>query len=66
MKVASLIARRGDEWDCLGCGVDVAELSQKQDALITALGKDGKGKDAIKYDEVVLLTSVGIKKRRKL
>jgi len=66
MKVASLIARKGDEWDCLGCGVDVAELSEKQDALITASGKAGKGKDAIKYDEVVLLTSTGIKKRRKL
>jgi len=66
MKVSALIARKGSEWECLGCGVDVADLAIKQDVLITALGKAGKGKEAVKYDEVVLLDSTGIRKRRKL
>jgi hypothetical protein len=66
MKVASLIARKGEDWDCLGCGFDVAALAEKQDAIITAEGKVGKGKDAVKYDEIALLDSTGIRKRRKL
>jgi len=66
MKVSALIARKGSEWECIGCGVDVADLAIKQDILITAAGKVGKGKDAVKYDEVILLDSTGIRKRRKM
>ena len=66
MKVAALIARKGNEWECLGCGVDVGVLAAKQNILITAGGKVGKGKDVDQFDEVVLMTSTGIRKRRKL
>jgi hypothetical protein len=66
MKVASLIVRKGEDWECLGCGPDVGALAEMQAAIITAQGRVGKGKDAVKYDEVLLLDTTGIRKRRKL
>jgi len=66
MKVGALIVRKGDDWSCLGCGSDLAAYAKEQADIITAQGKVGKGKDVIKYDEIVLIDSTGIRKRRKL
>jgi hypothetical protein len=66
MKVAALIARKGEKWECLACGSDVGAYAEKQAAIITSGGKVGKGKDAEQFDEIVLLTTTGIRKRRKL
>lgn len=67
MKLASLIARRGDKYESLGCGSDVGALAEKIDQIITAGGVvGGKGDKSVKYDEIVLLTSTGIKKRKRL